>query len=171
MSWTALPGRSRSRPTAALVFNSNLSGGIDPNVQSSLTLNGTGSVFFGNNTGVASGSAVIGSTGGIVLNGVNSTMGVGSASFINSFSGGVTQNSGNMTIANASTVTTVAGIVSVASGPVGTGTLRLNGGLVRVVSSTLKTVRNNLVLSGNVTFGFNNAVPGTSRISLSIPPA
>lgn len=68
------------------------------------------------------------------------------------FAGGTTVNSGILAVGAGSTVT--GGVV--ASGPIGKGTLTLNGGTFRSTAATAggdRTFQNNLALSGTVTMG------------------
>lgn len=93
---------------------------------------------------------------------VNST-GAGSVDFTSSgagttatYSGGTTLTAGTIRVANSS---------GAGDGPLGTGTITLNGGTLAATTASTRTLSNAVTLGGNVTIG--QAVTGTGVITLS----
>ena len=105
-----------------------------------LTLSGTGSNF-----SVGDGTAVTGSTGGIIVNGPAASF----ATSTSTFTGGVTATSGIVRIGASSTVAANA----VTASGTGLGTFTANGGTITGNSNTARTVNNNLAITGDSTFG------------------
>jgi len=117
-----------------------------------LTFAGSSAVTWGVTTGVS---------GGLICNGPTVT-----SSSASTFSGGVTVQTGVLAL-GASTVGTVT------SGPLGTGTLTVNGGTVRSTSGTARVLANALALNASTTFGdaTNNGLltfSGTNTLSADV---
>jgi len=102
-----------------------------------LTINGTNNVTANNPITTGTGNPGIIYSGSATLN---------MSSFAHTFTGGVTLTSGTLSFDSASTLTTGA----ITSGPFGSGTLTLNGGLTSL-GSTSQIIHNSLVLSGTTT--------------------
>jgi autotransporter-associated beta strand protein len=76
----------------------------------------------------------------------------------NAYAGGTIINGGRLVVVSTS------GSGSSITGPFGSGTLTLNGGLIRAATGATRTIANPVILGGNVTFGESN---GTNAVAFS----
>ena len=145
--------------TGAGALRGALAGGAN-----TLTLSGNGSNF-----SVGDGTAVTGTTGGIIVNGPT----VSFATSTSAFTGGVTA-TGGITRIGGDTVVTAGAIVT---GPLGMGTFTANGGTITPnnTGTTPRITANNLAITGDSTFGVigdaNNTAPLTFNPTLVTSPS
>ena len=128
----------------AVVFNDNATG-LAPTVSGTVTSlsmsfdNVTKNITLGTDgTGIISGSGTLAKTaaGGLTIN-----------TGANTFSGGTTVSAGTLTFGADTTVVTGA----ITQGPLGTGTINLNGGALNDNGST-RTIANAVTIGGNAGF-------------------
>jgi fibronectin-binding autotransporter adhesin len=111
-------------------------------------------------------SGIVGETGGSWAL-TKAGTGVLTLTNANTYSGGTTLSAGTLALGSSSTVS--GGVIT--SGPVGTGTLALNGGTLRSNNTTARTLQNNLSLSGSITLGdaTNNGLLTFDSTGLTTP--
>ncbi|MGC4007430.1 MAG: autotransporter-associated beta strand repeat-containing protein [Pirellulales bacterium] len=102
-------------------------------------------------------SVAIGTSGGVITKAGTGSLALSGAS---TFTNGVNLNAGAIILGAASTPNTVA--TAVTSGPLGTGTLTMADGTALISDGTLRTIGNNVALTGNVTFGTTAATANVS---------
>ena len=122
---------------------------LNNNILLNTNLQVTGTFSGGSSTTIA---GLISGTGSIALNTTASPTVVFSTT-TSTFSGGVTLSNCQLALGASS----VGSPGSVTSGPVGTGTLTLNGGIVRTTSGGSRTINNALSIGGNVQLGASGA--------------
>lgn len=111
----------------------------------------------GTSTGAIVNNTVISGGGGMNYNKAGGTW---TASGVNTFSGDFTLTQGTVALGANSTGTPG----SVTNGPLGTGTVILNGGTLRAVSTVQATVGNNIQIAGDFTVG---AASGNKNVTLT----
>lgn len=126
-------------------------GGGTPNINGSTTISFADTLTLsGSNTEAVTFGARFTGTGGLVINGLSAVV----TNPFNDYTGGTTLSAGELVIFADST--TLAG-GALARGPIGTGTLTINGGNIRTNSATPRLLYNAVHVGGDFSFGGGSA--------------